>query len=510
MRNVIYRFVVLSGLLVSPLVTTAQSLRIGEIESRESELKRTIAVDTATFYTLSREWTSIRSFFTLKQYVNLELQHRTALPQNVDGVSVDYKDIARINDTLSVFFCLLKNGEYYYYLQQYDNLCSVIGEPKLLAVFPRMSNKKWSNGNVIFSPDCSRYLIYLEGEDKKDNRRSMQYVLFSANHGIVRQGSLESVKEVADVHFNDVWLFDSDVIVFSEYNLLERPWHERKSNRRMDMVNLHVLRPGNDVMLTLVPPQNEYLTQIECVLNADNTLSGMGIYCERDDHFHGLFTFSTSVECSREVAVKTKERRKSIELSALDLKYKDRKPEKPITARNRSYTCNEMKLRGVFSVADSTVFVWERCYFLVNKSTTSYGSKDLLFVKTHMDSIINITTVPKSRYSFNDGGVNLPTLVMRTSEKELVCYFNDSPDHYNESGVYTEAEKSLLRQSDESSIIALEYNLQTNTYQRNQLFDPTVFDLPAAPLSWSQVQSDYLLMYFTSFTKTRYALWKFR
>lgn len=504
-----YAILILCFLLVQFSSAFSQVLGTSDVEREKVIVRKVLVSGEEQFFVVAHQWVGAKDVHFLKRYSGLHLQHTAKLSAVLNDRLIDYKAFGLINDTVSAFFCITDEESFSYYLQQYDTLCTAIGEPRLLTTIPRLSNRKWDNGGVVVSRDHNGYVVFCEGRDKAADARSFHYARFSESNQLITEGTIMGSKSLKDVNFEDVWLTSDEKVVVSESVLLKKLWSERRSNRRMDVIRIHVIDEKSQHVITLVPPQNEYLTQVECVFDG-NSIHGQGIYCQDNDHFHGLFAFEANAEADAEVVVSVLPRTQSVELTGFDLRYSNRK-KNPV--KSRSYTCNEMKLLGTFAYGDSTVFAWERFVRIVHKSTETLMGKDILIATQYKDSLLNCTVIPKSSVSYNDNGINLTAFALKDSDHTLRIYFNDYMDLYNSSGIYEPQPSQLERNRiwrEPFGVAEVQYNLTSHQLDRHLVFDATVFDLPAAPVFWLPINNDELLLQFVSYANYRFAYWKFR
>jgi len=505
-----YGFVFSLSLLYS-LCTFSQELQISQVEKTRGSVNNVVVIDTNSFVLITTEFQGIRTYQALRSYSETTFTGTQRLPDQYNGKDISYKSFEVLNDTLSGFFCVTNTETFDYYLQQYDSLCFAVNDPKFIISIPRFSNKNWENGNVLISPDKSTYLIYCTFADEVLNKESFYYAGFSvAGHKSIYENEIQGMKLAPDVSFEDVWLMNNGKVLVSEYVFFEKLINERKSNRRMEAVRLHVSTPHSKSprIITLVPPNEEYLTHVECVVS-DNSVSGTGVYCIENDHFNGLFSFFVTDTVSSETVVKLLPRLESIELSGLDLRFSNRH-EYP--AQSKKYVCNDMKLLDISAHGDSTVYVWERIATMVHHDVRSYLSTDLLIEKVYKDSILYCKVIPKSTVSEFEEGKNVRACVRRPNDNEVIIYFNDYIDLYNSAGEYLAESPKLKRNriiKPPLGVVELRYHLTDNTYQRNMLFDNTVFEVAATPVLWRTIDANQILLQFATHGKFRFAYWKY-
>ncbi len=493
---------------LSSICLFSQNLQISELEADKGILQNVLIKDSSRFVIVTTELQGVKEYRFLKSYSQLTLLAKQRLPDKFNENWIDYKSFAFISDTLSVFFCVRNTETFDYYVQQYDSLCLAVDDAKLIVSVPRFSNKSWENGNVLVSPDGSNYIIYQLFTEQGSQIKSLSYMQFSGSNALISDGEIQGVKKATDVSFEDVWLTNNGKIIVSEYVLLDKVLNERKSNRRMDAVRLHVIQKNASNVITLLPPGNEYLTKIKCVFD-DHSISGLGVYCTEKDHFSGLFSFSVSDTISSDVVVKLLPREQSVELTELDLRFSNRHQK---TIKSKKYVCKDMKLLETFYHKDSLIYVWERVATIVHKNTESYLSTDLLLVKVHNDSIISCVVLPKSTTSNFGNAQNIMSSVRQSKENELVFYFNDYTDLYTAAGEYVSDSPKLKRDrliKPAFGVIEVRYNLDNKSYERKMLFDRTVFELTAAPIFWKTIDTNKMLLQFSTYRNYRFAYWSF-
>jgi len=486
----------------------SQNLQISELEADKGTIQDVLISDSNRFVLVTTEFQGAKEYVFLKCYTQLELSAKQRLSNEYDGKSIVYKSFAFINDTLSAFFCLYSAETFDYYVQRYDSLCLAIKEPEFIVSMPRGSNKSWESGNVLVSPDGSTFLVYGISTEQTSGTRSFRYFHFSSANTLIREGEIEGVKKANDVSFEDIWLSTNGKIVISEYVFFEKLPNERRTNRRMDFVQLHVISKNVSNRIKLVPSADEYLTKIKCVIG-DHSISGLGVYCTEKDHFSGLFSFSFSDTVSNDVVVNILPRTQSIELSDFDLRFSNGKQK---SVQSKKYVCKDMKLLKTVYHNDTIVYVWERVATIVHKNTESYLSTDLLLVNVYKDSILSCVVIPKSTESSFGDAQHIMSYVGQPSENSLVFYFNDYADLYNSTGSYLADSPKLNRKRiilPEFGVVEVKYNLVEKTYERKMLFDRTVFELTAAPVFWKAIDSDKMLLQFSSYRKYRFAYWNY-
>lgn len=502
-------FVLSCLLLTFPVLKGfSQQFQISEIEKERSVINRVIVIDSVRFVLVSKEALATKEVTILKRYENLELVSKRRLPSDYGDRSIDYKQFERINDTLRAYFSVSTPETFDYYSQALDEMGLAIGEPRQLHSFPRLSNKTWNSGGLLFTPDNLHYLTYSIVTDTKDNSKTFHYAIFSKQDQLVKSGEISGTKKAQDIHFKDIWITNQRKIVVSETIHYKKAVGERKMNRRMEALRLHVIRPDTTHVITLMAPEEQYLTQIALSVT-EHTLRGQGIYCAEQDHFSGLYAFQTADTASTEINIRLFPRLNSPELASIDLRLSNKEPNPEKTG---NFVCNDMKHLGNFSDGDSTLFVWERLATIRHQNGESYQSRDLLISEMWNDSILHCLVIPKSTLSVTDHQKNISSYVERKSPNELRFFFNDYADLYSPAGTYLEHSRLLKRNrifSAPFGIVEVIYNLQARSCTRRLLFDKTEFEVEAMPMYWTYAGKQKLLLQFASHKKYRFAYWNF-
>ncbi|MGV3612807.1 MAG: hypothetical protein ACO1N0_17735 [Fluviicola sp.] len=465
-----------------------------------------IVIDSARFVVISKDFAATKEITVLKRYENMKLISKRRLAIDYNGRSIYYKQFELVNDTVNAYFSVSNSETFDYYVQQLDEMGSTIGNPSQICSFPRLSNKTWNSGGLIFTPDRQHFLIYLVVTDNKADIRSFQFAYFSKNGKLVRSHEISGTKRAQDTNFKNIWITNQGKIIVSETVHYQKTIGERKSNRRMEALCLHVAYSDTSHTLALMAPEDQYLTHLTLSINT-HTLQGQGIYCSDQDHFAGLFTFFASDTSSSEVNVRLSPRLNYPELASFDLRFsnKDKKPEK-----TKDYVCNDMKFLGNFIHVDSTLFVWERVATIDHQNGESYQSRDLLLAEMFNDSLLHCKVIPKSTNSMLDHAKNISSYVEQKSPNELRFFFNDYADLYSPARTYLEHSRLLKHNRifpAPFAVVEVVYNLQERSFSRRLLFDKTEFEVEAMPLFWTYVGKQKMLLQFASFRKYRFAYW---
>lgn len=498
----------LSGLLIILPVWKgfSQQFQISEVEKDRSVINKVIVIDSVRFIVVSKEFLAAKEATVLKRYENLKLISKRRLSSNYNERSIDYKHFELINDTLHAYFSVSSPETFDYYSQDFDEMGLSIAEPRLIYSFPRLSNKSWNSGGLLFPADKLHYLLYSIVTDDKDEIKTFQFAYFSSQDQLLKSGEIPGKKEARDIYFEDIWITDQAKIIVSETIHYKKTIGDRKMNRRMEAMRLHIIRPDTTQIITLMAPEEQYLTQIALSIT-ENAIQGQGIYCSEDDHFSGLYTFQTVDTASTELNIRLFPRLKSPELTAFDLRLSNKDPN-PKKARN--FVCNDMKQLGSFTDGDSTVFVWERFATIRHQNSESYQSRDLLMAEMWKDSVTHCIIIPKSTLSNLNHPRNISSYVERKSPDELRFFFNDYADLYSPAGTYLEHSRLLKHNRifpSPFAVVEVICNLQTHSFARKLLFDKTEFELEAVPVLWTYAGGQKLLLQFASFRKYRFAYW---
>ena len=507
----VFKYVIWSFLLIFSVESGfSQSIRISEIDEDKGALESILVIDSNEFIIATKEYTATKEYFFFKRYDGTQLLDKHRLLSEYKDRSINYKKFEIVSDTLSAFFSIANLETFEYYCQKFDLLGFPIDDPQYLTSIPRMSNKSWNNGGVLFSPDKSNYLIYCVLFDQTAHSKVFHYEHFSSSGKLLKRGEIAASKKADDIAFDDVWLTNNGKIAISEYVFLDKQFGERKSNRRMDVVRLHVIHGELSNTIILVPPQDEYLTHVEIEFKG-NSISGTGIYCVKNDHFKGLFSFYIPDwnAKSDEIVVKNFPRMQSVPLTAFDLRFSNKK-QNPL--QSKIHVCNDMKLLNTFYHADSLVYVWERIATIVHKNSESYMGRDILIVKAFQDSILNCSVIPKSVVSGYGEMINLMSYTELTSPNEITILTNDYADLYDVSGNYIVDSPKLKRNRILKSpfgVVEIKYHLTNGSYDRKMLFDNTVFEVTATPVIWQKLTPHKMLLQFSEFGKYRFAYWDF-
>lgn len=503
--------IVLSWLLLTLSVGTgfSQQFRISAVEKERNTVQQVVVIDSVRFAVIAKETRATKKDATvLKQYENLELISKKRLPCALENHTINYKQFEWINDTLRAYFSIPTPETFDYYSQPLDETGLPLGEPRHLYSFPRLSNKTWNSGGLFFSSDKLHYLIYSTVTDNKDESKTFQFARFSIQDQLINSGEIQGTKKAPDVHFEDIWISRNGKVIVSESIHYKKTLGDEKMNRRMEALRLHVIRPDTTQVITLMAPEDQYLTQIALSIG-EHSIQGQGIYCAEQDHFSGLYTFQASDTISAEVNVRLLPRLSSPELTGFDLRLSNKDPNPEKTS---AFVCNDMKYLGGFPDGDSTLFTWERIATIRHQNSESFQSRDLLLAKVWQDSIIRCRVIPKSTVSRLDHPKNIASYVERKSPHELRFFFNDYADLYSPAGSYLDHSRLLKRNrhfSNPFGVVEVIYNLQTHSYSRKLLFDKTEFELDAIPMYWTYAGKHLMLLQFASPKKYRFAYWQF-
>lgn len=498
----------LSGLLItfSVLKGFSQQFRISEIEKERSVINKVIVIDSVRFLLVSKEFLAAKEITVLKRYENLKLISKRRLSSTYNDRSLDYKHFELIHDTLRAYFSVSTPETFDYYSQALDEMGLSVGEPKHVHSFPRLSNKTWNSGGLLFAANKRHYLLYSIVTDNKDQVKTFQFACLSQQDQLLKSSEISGTKKAQDIFFEDIWISNGAKIIVSETIHYKKTIGERKMNRRMEAMRLHIIRPDTTQIITLMAPEEQYLTQIALSIT-DDAIRGQGIYCSDEDHFSGLYTFQTADTASTELNIRLFPRLNSPELTAFDLRLSNKEPN-PKKAGN--FVCNDMKQLGSFKDGDSTVFVWERFATICHQNGESYQSRDLLIAEMWKDSLTHCIIIPKSTLSTLNHPRNISSYVERKSPDELRFFFNDYADLYSPAGTYLENSRLLKHNRIFPSpfgVVEVICNIQTHSFTRQLLFDKTEFELEAIPVLWTYAGTQKLLLQFSSFRKYRFAYW---
>lgn len=469
-------------------------------------MQQVIVIDSVRFIVVSKEALATKEVTVLKRYENLELISKQRLPCAYNNHTVYYKQFEWINDTLRAYFSTPSPETFDYYSQPVDETGQLLGEPRHIYSFPRLSNKTWNNGGLLFTPDKQHYIIYSIVTDSKDESKIFQFAWFSKQGQLVNSGEIPGTKKAQDIHFEDIWVTNQGKIVVSETVHYKKTASEEKMNRRMEALRLHVIRPDTTHIITLMAPEEQYLTQIALSIG-ENEIRGQGIYCGEADHFSGLYSFRAADTGSAEINIRLLPRLSSPELANFDLRLSNRDPNPEKTS---AFVCNDMKYLGNFFDGDSILFTWERIATIRHQNSESFQSRDLLVVEMWEDSIIHCLVIPKSTASSQNHLKNISSYVERKSPHELRFFFNDYTDLYSPAGTYLEHSRLLKRNrycSAPFGVVEVVYNLQTHSCTRRLLFDKTEFEIEAMPTYWTYAGKQKMLLQFASSRKYRFAYW---
>ncbi|MNK00375.1 hypothetical protein D3C87_181590 [compost metagenome] len=503
------QFVLLCLLIPFPVLKGfSQQFQISEIEKERSIMDRVIVIDSIRFILVSKEALATKEVTVLKRYENRELISKQRLPCAYNNHTISYKQFEWINDTLRAYFSTPSPETFDYYSQSLDEMGQALGEPRHIYSFPRLSNKIWNSGGLLFASDKLHYLIFSVVTDNKDESKLLQFAYFSNRDQLINSGEIPGTKNAQDVQFGNIWITRRGKIIVSESVHYKKTIDAGKMNRRMEALRLHVIRPDTTQVITLMPPEEQYLTQIALSIG-EHKIQGQGIYCAEQDHFSGIYTFQASDTNSSEVTIHLLPRSNSPELLSFDLRLSNKDPNPEKTG---AFVCNDMKHSGIFSDGDSTLFVWERIATIHHQNSESFQSRDLLITEMWQDSIIRCLVIPKSTVSTRGHPKNISSYVEQKSPHELRFFFNDYADLYNPAGIYQEHSHLLKRNRHFSApfgIVEVIYNLRTHSYTRRLLFDKTEFEIEAMPMYWTYAGKQKMLLQFASSRKYRFAYWNF-